>query len=178
MLNLVENYRTTLRIIVFFFRTIFKLEKGFHETEPRNLAATVRAKTEQFKERMPVIMTLGNPGLKERHWKQISELVGIPIKFDETLTLRKVLDLNLDEYITQFEGISEAASKESTLEKTMMKMEKDWVEMSFETTPYKDSGTYVVAAVDDVQLILDDHIMKTMTMRNSPYIRPFEQQIM
>ncbi|OXU28216.1 hypothetical protein TSAR_011727, partial [Trichomalopsis sarcophagae] len=151
------------------FRTMYKLEKGFHESEPRKLAEMIRENIEQFKERMPAIMTLGNPGLKERHWLQISEIVGFPIKVDDNLTLKRVLDMNLDKYIDRFENISEAASKESTLEKTMLKMEKDWLDTRFTITPYKDSGTYVVAAIDDIQLTLDDHIMKSMTMKNSAY---------
>lgn len=157
---------------------MFKLEKGFHEPEPRKLAETIREQIEQFKERMPIIMTLGNPGLKERHWLQISEIVGFPIKLDENLTLQKILDMNLDQFIDQFEGISEAATKENALEKTMLKMEKDWVDLNFTINPYKDTGTFVVAAVDDIQLTLDDHIMKSMTMKNSPYIKPFEEQIL
>lgn len=157
---------------------MYKLEKGFHEAEPRKLAEMIRENIEQFKARMPAVMTLGNPGLKERHWLEISEIVGFPIKVDENLTLKKVLDMNLDKYIDQFESISEAATKESTLEKTMLRMEKDWVDTSFTINPYKDSGTYVVAAIDDIQLTLDDHIMKSMTMKNSPYIKPFEEQIL
>lgn len=159
-------------------RTIYKLEKGFHEPEPKRLAENVRGRIDQFRQRMPVIMTLGNPGLKERHWKQISEIVGFPIKFDENLTLKKVLDMNLDDFISHFENISEAATKENTLEKTMIKMEKEWVDMEFTINAYKDTGTYVVAAVDDIQIILDDHILKSMTMKNSPYIKPFEEQIL
>ncbi|XP_014203995.1 dynein heavy chain 7, axonemal [Copidosoma floridanum] len=160
------------------FRTMYKLEKSFHEPEPRKLAETVRESIESFKERMPVVLTLGNPGLKERHWLEISDLVGFPVKFDESLTLRKILDLQLDEHIARFESISEAASKENTLEKTMQKMEKDWIDTHFTINPYKDTGTYVVAGVDDIQLTLDDHILKSMTMKNSPYIKPFEDDIL
>ncbi|XP_011505820.1 PREDICTED: dynein heavy chain 7, axonemal [Ceratosolen solmsi marchali] len=160
------------------FRTIFKLEKTFSETAPKRLAISIRTKMEDFKHRMPIIMTLGNPGLKERHWQEISEIVGFKIKVDESMTLKRVLDMNLDGFIENFESIAESASKENTLEKTLIKMEKNWVDVNFTLSPYKDSGSYVVSAVDDIQLTLDDHIMKSMIMKNSLYMKPFEEQIL
>lgn len=159
-------------------RTIYKLEKAFQEPDARNLAITVREKIEDFKERMPVVMTLGNPGMKSRHWEQVSAIVGISIKVDVDLTLGKVLAMELDSYIAQFESISEAATKESTLEKGIDKMQKDWADLAFTVNLYKDTGTYVIAGVDEIQLLLDDHITKAVTIKNSPYIKPFEARIM
>lgn len=122
-------------------------------------------------------MTLGNPGMRERHWEQISQIAGIPIKFDAELTLGKVLSMNLDAYIAEFEGISEAATKEDTLEKGINKMQRDWTDQAFTVNLYKDTGTYVIAAVDEIQLLLDDHITKAVIIKNSPYVKPFETQI-
>ena len=72
------------------YRSIYKLEKSFPEPLVRKLAETVRIKIESFKEHMPLIMTLGNPGMKARHWEQVSEIVGFPIKVDSAMTLSKV----------------------------------------------------------------------------------------
>lgn len=72
------------------YRIIYKLERSVQESIAKRLVETVRTKIEEFKEHMPVIATLGNPSLKSRHWEQISEIVGFPIKVDESMTLAKV----------------------------------------------------------------------------------------
>ena len=65
------------------YRIIYRLERSIQEPIAKRLVETIRTKIEEFKEHMPVIATLGNPSLKSRHWEQISEIVGFPIKVDE-----------------------------------------------------------------------------------------------
>lgn len=144
----------------------------------RNLATIIRERIEDFKDRMPIVMSLGNPGMKLRHWEQISAIIGIHIKVDPDLTLGKILAMELDAYVAQFESISEAATKENALETAIDKMHREWIDLAFTVNPYKDTGTYVIASVDEIQLLLDDHITKAVTIKNSPYIKPFEARIM
>ncbi|EFN75889.1 Dynein heavy chain 7, axonemal [Harpegnathos saltator] len=158
-------------------KMIYKLEKGFQEPDVRDLALMVRERIEDFRQYMPVVMTLGNPGMKSRHWEEVSAIVGIPIKFDPDLTLGKVLSMELEAYISQFEGISENATKESAVENAIDKMQREWTDLVFTVNLYKDTDTFVIAGVDDIQLLLDDHIMKAVTIKNSPYIKPFEARI-
>ncbi|VDN16770.1 unnamed protein product [Dibothriocephalus latus] len=118
-----------------------------------------------------------NPGLKARHWDRMSDVVGFDIKPAPDTTLVTFLEYGLKDHLEKLEEIGASAAKEHQLETTMKKMKEDWKNMSFELLPYRDTGVCILSAVDDIQVLLDDHIIKAQTMRSSPYIKPFETEM-
>ncbi|XP_063078071.1 dynein axonemal heavy chain 3 [Engraulis encrasicolus] len=157
------------------WRLMYKLTKSFSELPaPRRVADSFRLKMDKFKVHLPLLTTICNPGMKDRHWDKISSIVGFDVKPDADTSLLNMVDLGLSKYSDKLEEIGAAASKEHSLEKAMEKMRKEWADLRLSFLEYRDTGTSIVSAVDDIQVLLDDHIIKTQTMRGSPFIKPIE----
>ena len=127
-----------------------------------------------FKEHLALIQVMCNLGLRSRHWTKMSAIMGEDIQPNPSTTLAKVLTLDLKPHFDALEAVSGGASKEFSLEKAMDKMEEDWGPMEFATA---ERGDFVIlGGCDDIQAILDDQIVKTQTMRGSPFIKPVETE--
>ena len=170
------------------WRTMYKIQKNFPEEEismyglptgPRTAASTILGKLDDFKKHLPVLAVMCNPGYRDRHYAEISEIVGFPLSTESTMSLESVLRHNLSLHLEKLSSISEMATKEYSLEKALDKMLADWEEIDFEILPHRASGTYILGSggIDEVQQMLDDHIVKTQTMFNSAVIRPFVPRV-
>ncbi|CAF0823905.1 unnamed protein product [Adineta steineri] len=156
-------------------RELEKLEN--QDPEMLRICTVILEQLDTFKVNLPTISILCNPGIRDRHWDKMSTIYQRNLKPDTGTTLRKVLQLGLEPYMEQFEQVSAGASKEYSLEKALRKMQEDWEPVMFNSSKYKETGLTILSSVDDIQTILDDHIVKTQTMKGSPFIKPFEDEI-
>ena len=160
------------------WRTIFKLTKTFSDQiMSRRVAEYVKDRIERFRQYLPVLQCICNPGLRERHWKQLSDHLGDPLQLDPETSLADMIEAGLQTIAKKLEEISHSASKEFALEKSLIKMKEEWSGVVFEFKPWRESGAMILAPVDDIQALLDEHTQKAQTMRGSPYVKPFETEI-
>ncbi|KAF5294393.1 hypothetical protein FQR65_LT10758 [Abscondita terminalis] len=160
------------------WRTLYKISKTLHDNPgAKRIADMTRAKVEKFKQFLPVLQTVCNKGLQKRHWDLISSIAGVQIVTTPESTLNEMIDYGLTKYSTQLEEISGTASKEYALEKALEKMVEEWDDVKFELFPYRDTGVSILTSLDEIQVMLDDHILKAQTMKGSPYVKPFEHRM-
>ena len=146
---------------------------------PLKICALTIAAIEKFKENIRVISCLCNPGIRQRHWNKMSEIIGYDITPNSGSSLRKVLRLSLEAFMDRLEEVSISATKEHALEQSLNEMIEQWSDISFETTNYRDSTNIkVVGSVEVIESYLDEHLVKTQTMRGSPYFKPFEKEVL
>ncbi|XP_043080221.1 dynein axonemal heavy chain 12 [Puntigrus tetrazona] len=154
-----------------------KEEEDKQESATVLICTSVVEQVKEFKEYIPLVSILCNPGIRPRHWEQMSEIAANDLTPNSGSTLRKILKQNLNPYLELFENISAGASKEFALERAMQNMLEVWDTVSFHYHPYRDTGVSILSSVDEIQTMLDDQIVKTQTMRGSPFIKPFETEI-
>jgi len=153
----------------------WRAEKTFDgKAEPQSVAATLKERLDTFKPNLPLIAALRNPGMRDRHWTKLSTEVGEHIYPDVSLTLKYLLEIDINKHEQFITTLSEQAAKEYGFERTLDKMKTEWRDLQFEFSPYKDSGTYVLKGIEETVMLLDDQIVKVQAMRGSPYAKPLE----
>lgn len=56
------------------WRTMYKLAKTFSErTAPGRVTDNFKKKIDKFKQHLPILTTICNPGLKDRHWEMVRQ---------------------------------------------------------------------------------------------------------
>uniref|UniRef100_A0A8V1A4F4 Dynein axonemal heavy chain 1 n=1 Tax=Gallus gallus TaxID=9031 RepID=A0A8V1A4F4_CHICK len=160
------------------FKTMQKCVRQFKNSPAcQGVAMEFRDKIEEFRLYVPLIQGLNNPGMGRRHWEMLSEDINMDIKLESDLTLRRCLDMNLQDHIESITKVAEIAGKEYAIENALNKMESEWSSVSFTVSLYKDTGTFILKDTDEASQLLDDHIVMTQSMSFSPFKKHFEDRM-
>eukprot|EP00967_Tisochrysis_lutea_P098317 scaffold145100_cov14-Tisochrysis_lutea.AAC.1 len=98
-------------------RKLFKSTKYFSgagggelRSAPLAVAEEGKHKVQSFLEHLPLINAICNPGLQERHWVALADIVGFEIKRDEVTSLRRLLDHDIASHLQKVSEVSDQAS--------------------------------------------------------------------
>ena len=82
-------------------------------------------------------------------------------------------------FVHQCQEIGDRAYKEYLIETDLKLMKDQWADINLELKQYVKgtTNTFILTGFDDVNTMLDDHIVKTQAMQFSPFKKPFEQEI-
>lgn len=74
--------------------------------------------------------------MRDRHWKQISATLNLPVRPSPEFTLTSAIDMGLLDHIDEIQEVSELASKEFSIEMALQKMQEDWVPLELQVNIY------------------------------------------
>ncbi|CAH1959988.1 unnamed protein product [Acanthoscelides obtectus] len=144
---------------------------------PLKLAANAIQALKDFRPAMTIMRIMCNDALVKRHWKEMSAIAGFELAPNAGSSLRKYTRMGLEPDLEKYDVISSAATKERELFRNLTKMQNEWADILFKTGTFKDTGIVILTALDDIQVVLDDHILKALTMRGSIFVKPYEMEV-
>ncbi|RQM25135.1 hypothetical protein B5M09_000006 [Aphanomyces astaci] len=155
--------------------TLTNATKQLASTSPAAVGAaeTLKKQIFEFKDSIGIISVMGNTSLRDRHWTEIAETVGFIVDPTEHITLQRLLDLGVQDSVHKLLDISEAATNEADIERSLDTMSEEWLHMEYKFVVASDTFVLGESVVDDIHIKLDDHIVKTQTIRCSQYRKPF-----
>lgn len=163
-----------------FSTSIQKAFKYFTNTENDScakIASTIKQQIAGFKPYVPLITALRCPGMRSRHWADMSSKLGFDVEPDSAFTIDSVIELKLLDHLEVISKVSEAASREYQIEVALNSMISQWDDVDMQILPYRETGTYVLSGVDEMTALLDEQITMTQAMQFSSFKGPFEEQI-
>ncbi|KAI5076359.1 hypothetical protein GOP47_0008424 [Adiantum capillus-veneris] len=162
------------------YKGLFKVSRVFTQKEATALSADceeIRKQVGEFKPYVPLIAALRQPGMRARHWDQLTAELHMNMHFTEEFTLTKGLEMGLMNYMDIITNVADIASKEYGIETTLEKMEADWKTLEMQVMDYKETGSYIIKIDEAILQQLDDHIATTQSISFSPFKKPFEEKI-
>ncbi|KAF4658988.1 hypothetical protein FOL47_007767, partial [Perkinsus chesapeaki] len=164
------------------FKECYKMIKGFDNNNTRmaqKVAKDLKSGIDEFRVKFPFLRAFCVEAILPRHWDELFAKMKIqPFADYNDIRMQQMLDKGVLNFAESFEEISAAAQKEHSLKKAMAGMKRDWEPLEFTTTLYKETGCPILKGIDEIQAVLDDHIVKTQAIRSSPFCKPFEQEVL
>ncbi|XP_076380684.1 dynein axonemal heavy chain 1 [Megalopta genalis] len=165
-------------LVVDMYRAITRAVRTFQEfPKVQEVATLIRDQMDEFKPYIGLIKSLRDPGMKDRHFEQLSAQTGIQMALTPSLTFRSLLYFGIEQFEELVKTVAETAAKEYATEWTLNKMIVEWEPIVMELLPYKTTGTYIMKVTEEVMMLLDKHILDVQQLSFSPLKTAFEDEI-
>ncbi|XP_054190341.1 dynein axonemal heavy chain 14 isoform X18 [Homo sapiens] len=152
------------------------LEKGLPKSD---MVTHLKQVVTEFKQELPIIIALGNPCLKPRHWEALQEIIGKSVPLDKYCKVENLLALKIFQYENEINDMSTSATNEAALEKMLFKIIDFW-----NTTPLplilhhtEIYSIFIIPSIDDISAQLEESQVILATIKGSPHIGPIKDLV-
>ncbi|XP_016076637.1 PREDICTED: dynein heavy chain 14, axonemal [Miniopterus natalensis] len=152
---------------------IYVLEKGLPKN---NMVMYLKQSVTGFRQELPIIIALGNPCLKRRHWEALQEITGKSVHLHKTCIVENILALKMYQYEKEINEISTSATHETALEKMLFKIIDLWNTTPLHLVPHHtEAGSApIISSLDDLVAQLEESQTMLATVKGSSYIEPIK----
>ena len=145
-------------------------------------ATSLREQLKVFQTKTPLLTALCSKGMQERHWDEVNQYLE---KHKISMNWNSSSIFKLDEcdellsHKTKLGEIADKSEREFKNFQILESMGSGWDNIEIKLKSWKDTGSYVIVgdSVDEIQTLLDEHIIQTQTMKGSQYAKIFDSRI-
>jgi dynein heavy chain len=152
-----------------YIKTAVRGERGL----PGNKAAPkLRGMVEDFQTLVPVVSDLRSEALKERHWKDIQDCLGVEMEEGRDYSVGELIEMGVVREASAIGSIATKAVQEAALlELFEKKVTTVWAALEFDLKSYKESKeVFILGGVDDVYAALDESLVTINTILASRFV--------
>lgn len=182
--TMVKQKKTTQAKIGGLLLQFHNAEEEKKPSKPIKVCREMETEFNEFDKVLPVVQSLVSKGMQDRHWEKVNkecEEAGIELEWTSKAqyTLKEVREKKMENIKDSLLEISDRANREYLNESMLNEMEKEWEPLNIQLKKWKETGTFVITGetVDDLTAYLDDHIVKTQTMKGSTFAKEFAPRI-
>merc|ERR1719474_603010 len=116
-----------------------------------------------------------SPILKEKHWKELFQLLHIKRAKSTQLVIEDLWSINLLKFLNEIRAICSVAQGENSLEKFLEELQEKWSDTKFELAQFQGGKVPLVTNWNDLMESVADSLTDVMAMKQSPYFKAFER---
>ena len=168
---------TLNRGIATYSKSLKKMDKPFQKL---SVYKKITVRVGGFKDSIPLLTSLKNDALRERHWKELMKATGVAFDMEsKTFTLAKLFAMELNRFKDQIQTITVNAMQEAKIEKDISKIAKMWGVQAFSVSPFNgdENRGWLLQDCSEIQQELEDNALSLQAMSNSPFAAPFIMEL-
>ncbi|CAE7749350.1 DNAH6 [Symbiodinium sp. CCMP2592] len=160
----------------------YKTANGLTKSlEGDEVAVRVKGMIEEWRERMPCILDLGNPALRPRHWEKIFKKINLAYKGPTSASSISLTQLEGNGVFDHREYVSEVsanASGEFALEQSLEQVIAAWADLELPIMNHRNQkDLWILGDLQDVITLCEDHSVTIATMMGSRFIHGIREKV-
>ncbi|TMW64711.1 hypothetical protein Poli38472_011591 [Pythium oligandrum] len=155
-------------------------------------AELIKKQMLDFRENTRLVAAILNLCMQERHLTEVSAVIGLTLDREEPLTLLKLLENGAFDHLARIVEISENATMEAEVAKSLRRIETEWQDVCFKFKPPKEqtgrrtskftngvSSDMVLlkSSVDEIKVLVEDHLLRLQTLQCLRHAATFAMEI-
>uniref|UniRef100_A0A803T5S7 Dynein axonemal heavy chain 11 n=1 Tax=Anolis carolinensis TaxID=28377 RepID=A0A803T5S7_ANOCA len=125
-----------------------------------------------------VVAELQNPAMRDRHWYQLMDTIGVQFSITDDTTLADMLAWKLHKMEDDVRNIVDKAVKELGTEKILIEINQIWATMEFSYEEHYRTGISLLKVDEQLFETLDNNQVQLQTILQSKYVEYFIEQVL